>query len=123
MATKRKSRKAPKRVPLPMSTPAKLAPKQLSFAFSFLRKGNGASDASTRFAIEHDKYAVWSACFFWVIDGLCSLADRGDVFNSIIKVINLGLFKAKIDKMKAESIGGRRAHFSEIHVWGGLVWE
>lgn len=38
MATKRKSRKAPKRVPLPMSTPAKLAPKQLSFAFSFCVK-------------------------------------------------------------------------------------
>ncbi|MFA8324087.1 glycoside hydrolase family 19 protein [Burkholderia ubonensis] len=70
------------------------------------------------------KYAVRSACFFWVAHSLYRLADQGgaqDVVDSISKVINPGLFKGKPNKMKAESIGGRRGNFSEIHKWGGLA--
>ncbi|GAB6851584.1 hypothetical protein JCM10599A_53880 [Paraburkholderia kururiensis] len=69
------------------------------------------------------KYAVRSACFFWVVDNLYGLADQGntqDVVDSISKVINPGLFKGKPNKMKVESIDGRRGNFSEIHKWGGL---
>ncbi|WP_081103901.1 glycoside hydrolase family 108 protein [Burkholderia anthina] len=60
MATKRTSKNAPKRATPPKSTrtPAKPALKKLSFAFPFLRKGNGASDASTRFTDEHDIYRL-----------------------------------------------------------------
>ncbi|EDT43675.1 hypothetical protein [Burkholderia ambifaria] len=60
MATKRTPRNAPKRAtpPKPTPTPAKPALKQLPFAFPFLRKGNGASDASTRFTDEHDIYRL-----------------------------------------------------------------
>ncbi|MDR6503410.1 putative chitinase [Burkholderia ambifaria] len=70
------------------------------------------------------KYAVRSACFFWVAHSLYSLADQGDaqdVVDSISKVINPGLFKGKPNKMKAESIGGRRENFAEIRKWGGLA--
>lgn len=60
MATKSAPKKTPKqpasRKPTP--TPAKPALKQLSFAFPFLRKGNGKSDASTRFTDEHDIYRL-----------------------------------------------------------------
>ena len=60
MATKRTSKNAPKRATPPKSTPtpAKPALKKLSFAFPFLRKGNGVSDASTRFTDEHDIYRL-----------------------------------------------------------------
>ncbi|WP_260434203.1 glycoside hydrolase family 19 protein [Burkholderia anthina] len=60
MATKRTSKNAPKRATPPKSTPtpAKPALKKLSFAFPLLRKGNGVSDASTRFTDEHDIYRL-----------------------------------------------------------------
>ncbi|WP_196755071.1 glycoside hydrolase family 108 protein [Burkholderia anthina] len=60
MATKRTSKNAPKRATPPKSTPtpAKPALKKLSFAFPFFRKGNGVSDASTRFTDEHDIYRL-----------------------------------------------------------------
>ncbi|WP_306716769.1 glycoside hydrolase family 19 protein [Burkholderia dolosa] len=70
------------------------------------------------------KYAVRSACFFWVTHSLYGIADQGDaqdVVDSVSKVINPGLFKGKPNKMKAESINGRRGNFSEIHKWGGLA--
>ncbi|WP_175871875.1 glycoside hydrolase family 19 protein [Burkholderia sp. BCC0397] len=70
------------------------------------------------------KYAVRSACFFWVAHNLYSLADQGDaqnVVDSISKVINPGLFKGKPNKMKTESIGGRRGNFEEVRKWGGLA--
>ncbi|WP_429294977.1 glycoside hydrolase family 19 protein [Paraburkholderia sp. CI3] len=70
------------------------------------------------------KYAVRSACFFWVAHSLYGLADQGDtqdVVDSVSKVINPGLFKGKPNNMKTESIGGRRGNFAEIHQWGGLV--
>ncbi|KWI36963.1 hypothetical protein WM04_06605 [Burkholderia ubonensis] len=75
-------------------------------------------------SVEQVKYAVRSACFFWVAHSLYSRADQGDaqdVVDSISKVINPGLFKGKPNRMKAESIGGRRGNFAEIHKWGGLA--
>ncbi|WP_423394962.1 glycosyl hydrolase 108 family protein [Burkholderia sp. LMG 21824] len=53
MATKA----APKKSPTPPQ-PAKAGLKQLSFAFPFLRKGQGQSEASTRFTNEHDIYRL-----------------------------------------------------------------
>ncbi|WP_423369141.1 glycoside hydrolase family 19 protein [Burkholderia sp. LMG 32019] len=53
MATKA----APKKSPTPQQ-PAKAGLKQLSFAFPFLRKGQGKSEASTRFTNEHDIYRL-----------------------------------------------------------------
>jgi len=53
MATKA----APKKSPTP-PRPAKAGLKQLSFAFPFLRKGQGQSEASTRFTNEHDIYRL-----------------------------------------------------------------
>ncbi|MCA8016931.1 glycoside hydrolase family 19 protein [Burkholderia metallica] len=53
MATKA----APKKSPTPQQ-PAKAGLKQLSFAFPFLRKGQGQSEASTRFTNEHDIYRL-----------------------------------------------------------------
>ncbi|MCC8392455.1 hypothetical protein LJ656_07630 [Paraburkholderia sp. MMS20-SJTR3] len=70
------------------------------------------------------RYAVRSACFFWVAHSLYGLADHGDaqdIVDSVSKVINLGLFKGKPNKMKTESIDGRRGNFAEIHKWGGLA--
>ncbi|EMN5129291.1 glycoside hydrolase family 19 protein [Burkholderia contaminans] len=60
MATKSTPKKTPKQPapPKPAPAPAKPALKQLSFAFPFLRKGNGKSDASTRFTDEHDIYRL-----------------------------------------------------------------
>ncbi|MDR6497492.1 putative chitinase [Burkholderia ambifaria] len=53
MATKAAPKKSP-----PQQQPAKAGLKQLSFAFPFLRKGQGQSDASTRFTNEHDIYRL-----------------------------------------------------------------
>ncbi|SFY17260.1 Predicted chitinase [Burkholderia sp. NFPP32] len=53
MATKA----APQKSPTPPQ-PAKAGLKQLSFAFPFLRKGQGQSEASTRFTNEHDIYRL-----------------------------------------------------------------
>ncbi|QFS40021.1 glycoside hydrolase family 19 protein [Burkholderia cepacia] len=53
MATKA----APKKSPTPQQ-PAKAGLQQLSFAFPFLRKGQGESEASTRFTNEHDIYRL-----------------------------------------------------------------
>ncbi|WP_193101076.1 glycosyl hydrolase 108 family protein [Burkholderia sp. Z1] len=53
MATKA----APKKSPTPQQ-PAKASLKQLPFAFPFLRKGQGKSEASTRFTNEHDIYRL-----------------------------------------------------------------
>ncbi|RQR67610.1 glycoside hydrolase family 19 protein [Burkholderia sp. Bp9126] len=56
MATKRAPKKKPQQPQTP--APAKAALKRLSFAFPFLRKGQGRSDASTRFTDEHDIYKL-----------------------------------------------------------------
>ncbi|TCW85566.1 hypothetical protein C5O80_10315 [Burkholderia sp. SRS-46] len=56
MATKRAPKKKPQQPQTP--APAKAALKRLSFAFPFLRKGQGRSGASTRFTDEHDIYKL-----------------------------------------------------------------
>ncbi|WP_042303930.1 glycoside hydrolase family 19 protein [Paraburkholderia kururiensis] len=99
--------------------------------FTMWHKANAGAwpqDATVDFEADPEsvgqvKYAVRSACFFWVADNLYSLADQGntqDVVDSVSKVINPGLFKGKSNKMKTESIDGRRGNFSEIQKWGGL---
>lgn len=85
-------------------------------------------DSSVDFEVEPEtvsqiKYAVRSACYFWVENGLFLLADNGatqSVVDTITKIINPGLFQGKENKTKTESIDGRRYNFEEIHVWGGL---
>ncbi|WP_425496134.1 glycoside hydrolase family 19 protein, partial [Paraburkholderia solisilvae] len=70
------------------------------------------------------KYAVRSACFFWVSHRLYSLADEGDssaVVDSISKVINPGLFQGKPNQMKTGSIGKRQENFANIRKWGGFA--
>ena len=76
-------------------------------------------DATADFEADPDsvgqvKYAVRSACFFWVTHSLYSLADQSgtqDVVDSISKAINPGLFEEKPNLMKSESIDGRRGNF------------
>ncbi|WP_246793373.1 hypothetical protein [Burkholderia perseverans] len=69
------------------------------------------------------RYAIRSACFFWVSNNLYTKADAGatsDNVDSITRVINSGLFSHPIDAKKMESIQGRRDNFTRIYNWGGF---
>ncbi|MFM0226308.1 glycoside hydrolase family 19 protein [Paraburkholderia dipogonis] len=89
---------------------------------------NWPQDASINFESDPDsvgevKYAVRSACYFWVVNRLFVIADGGstsDVVDQITQKINPGLFHGMPNLTKTESINGRRLHFHELDSWGGL---
>lgn len=74
-------------------------------------------------AVGQVKYAVRSACYFWVTNNLYGIADRGStqaVVDDISRVVNPGLFHGSLSLQKTESISGRRTNFQDIDGWGGL---
>ncbi|WP_233834729.1 glycoside hydrolase family 19 protein [Paraburkholderia sp. ZP32-5] len=69
------------------------------------------------------KFAVRSACYFWVVNRLYNVADAGSaltVVDNVTRVVNPGLFHGAPSSQKTASITGRRTNFSEIDNWGGL---
>lgn len=90
-------------------------------------RSNWPSEADVDFEANPDRvaeirYAVRSACFFWVSNGLYEKADAGstpDNVDSISKSINPGLFKNQ-DAKKREIIQDRRDNFARIFNWGGF---
>ncbi|WP_216854968.1 chitinase [Burkholderia sp. L27(2015)] len=74
-------------------------------------------------AVGQVKYAVRSACYFWVMNNLYTIADGGlaqAIVDDISGAINPGLFHGRQSAQKAESINGRRVNFNDIERWGGL---
>lgn len=73
--------------------------------------------------VSDSKYAIRSACYFWVVNRLYAIAETGftsEVVDRITRKINSGLFTQPPNATKTGSINGRRSHFHELNVWRGL---